>query len=159
MTNYIVCPCPLERHIEVFSELTTLSAGRHHLSASSKTVTSHNWKLNKFYDVTALWLRPWLYLFTKTTCLGLGKHCGLWLKWLLLYSYESFIIMVTMINVVKIVERLWSCLINQRWPLVCKGNEQQTPTLKWDVLFTRPSTWPHPYIGFNVPWLPPLFPS
>ncbi len=41
VTKYVVCPCPLERHIEVFSDLMPLSAGQHHLSMSTKTVTIH----------------------------------------------------------------------------------------------------------------------
>ncbi len=39
------------------TDLTPLWRGQHHLSVPSKTVTNHCWKINAFYDVTALWLR------------------------------------------------------------------------------------------------------
>ncbi len=47
----------LSRPTEAFSELPLLSAGWHHLSVPSKTVTNHWWKINLFYLVTRMWLR------------------------------------------------------------------------------------------------------
>lgn len=39
MIKYIICPRPLERHIEVFCDLTPLLTGQHLLSVPSKTKT------------------------------------------------------------------------------------------------------------------------
>ncbi len=66
-------PSQSVRALELFSDLTRLSAGRHHLSVTSNCYKSLlKMKINQFYDVTTL-VKAWLSLDTKATWSGLGR--------------------------------------------------------------------------------------
>lgn len=43
MTEYMVCPCPLERYIKVFSDLMPLPAG-HHLTLLFQCTNKSTWR-------------------------------------------------------------------------------------------------------------------
>lgn len=70
MTECVVFPYHPERHIEVFSDLTSLQAGRRHLSVPSKTVTKHRKCISRSDGAM---VKVWLGLGTTMTWLGLEK--------------------------------------------------------------------------------------
>lgn len=60
MRKYLIFPCSPERHKEVFSDLTSLSEGLHHLSMSSKLLENKSACVNQPQRNTFRFLHPTL---------------------------------------------------------------------------------------------------